>query len=228
MTSEDISLMASSPLVTNFISSIIKSLNGGVLPKQEKFTVHADMVPKFHEKKMQSSMMESPVHEKKIQSPIMESSARVSKPQTHTSQTHKSFNSQVHTFQTHKIPPRIHHMQKTQRSLPTKSMDINQEYGKITVLINDPSVSTIECEGSGIPIKVTRAGYLQKTRITLDKENIHNILEKISDESHIPLSEGVFRAIVDRFSVNAIISGIIGSKFVIKKQMAHPQFFRHP
>ena len=93
----------------------------------------------------------------------------------------------------------------------------SQDYGKITPLLNDPSVSTIECQGAGKPVMVIRAGQKQVTKIVLSVKEIKDVLDKVSDAAHIPLLEGVFRAAVDNFSINAVISEMIGSRFVIKK-----------
>lgn len=92
-------------------------------------------------------------------------------------------------------------------------------YGRITMLLYDPSVSVIDCNGPGKPVLVTRYGRKQITKINLSSEEITAILDKVSQEAHIPLMEGIFRAAVDDFSVTAIISDIVGSKFSIKKNI---------
>jgi len=101
-----------------------------------------------------------------------------------------------------------------------------QEYGKITPLLNDPSVSTIECRGAEKLIIIIRAGQKQITKISLSAKDIKGILEKISEKVHIPILEGVFRASVDNFSINAVISEMIGSRFVIKKHTAYSMLER--
>jgi len=98
---------------------------------------------------------------------------------------------------------------------------LSQHYGKITPLLDDDSISTIECYGAGKSLMVVRAGRRQPTRIVLNADEIKDILEKISDSVHIPILEGVFRAAIDNFSINAIVSEVIGSRFVIKKQNAY-------
>jgi len=99
--------------------------------------------------------------------------------------------------------------------------ELNKNYGKIAPLLNDPSVSSIECRGTGIPITVIRTGQKQITKISLSQRDIKEILKQISEVSHIPLLEGVFKAAVDNFVVNAVISDMIGSRFVIKKHTAY-------
>ena len=90
-------------------------------------------------------------------------------------------------------------------------------YGKINAFLEDPTITTIECPGPGKPIVIVRAGQRQITRIVLGPDEIQDILDTVADEAHIPLLEGVFRAAVDSFAISAVISEMIGSKFVIKK-----------
>ena len=111
--------------------------------------------------------------------------------------------------------------QKIGIQTPQGKVILSQDYGKITPLLNDPSVSTIECQGAGKPITVIRAGQRQITRIVLNEEEIRGVLEKVADAAHIPLIEGVFRATVDGLGVNAVISEILGTKFLIKKATAY-------
>jgi hypothetical protein len=99
----------------------------------------------------------------------------------------------------------------------TNEVEDGQGYGKISLLLEDSSVASIECQGAGKSVMVTRAGQRQPTRIVLSAGEIRDVLDRISDMAHIPLLEGVFRAAVDGFSVNAVISEIVGSRFVIRK-----------
>jgi hypothetical protein len=92
------------------------------------------------------------------------------------------------------------------------------DYGKIMTFVNDPSVHVIECSGANKPMKVVKAGQRQITKASLTEEEIRSLLEQISEEVHIPLLEGVFRAAVSNFTISAIVSPMIGSKFIIKKQ----------
>ncbi|MCK4997684.1 hypothetical protein KAS08_05245 [Candidatus Pacearchaeota archaeon] len=96
--------------------------------------------------------------------------------------------------------------------------ELTQFYGKISPLLSDSSITVIECPGVGKPVMIVRRGQRQPTKIILDKKEIDQILQKVSDAAHIPLMDGVFRAAVDIFSINAVISDIIGSRFVIKVQ----------
>ena len=55
------------------------------------------------------------------------------------------------------------------------------------------------------------------------KEEIDEVIQKFSEASRIPIQEGIFRVAVGKLLLSAIISGVIGSKFIIKKLRAMPQ-----
>ena len=92
---------------------------------------------------------------------------------------------------------------------------------KIAPLLNDPSITTIECQGKGKELMIVRAGQRQKTRIVLEGSEILGILEGVAERAHIPLIEGIFRASLPEFSLSAVVSKIVGSRFVIKKVTAY-------
>lgn len=108
-----------------------------------------------------------------------------------------------------------------QRKIP-ENFRVNLEFGRITLLINDPSIQLIECSGPGKNITIIRQGRKQLTKISLSSNEIKEILEKFAEKARVPLIEGVFRAVVDNFLVNAVISDSIGSRFIIKKTI--PQY----
>lgn len=118
------------------------------------------------------------------------------------------------------IVPKKNSYQEVPASTTGNSGDIS-DYGKVAPLLEDPSISTIECLGKGKELMVVRAGQRQKTRIVLSDKDISNFLGKVAENSHIPLIEGVFRVSVKGFSVNAVISEMVGSRFVIKKNTAY-------
>jgi hypothetical protein len=95
---------------------------------------------------------------------------------------------------------------------------VQGEYGKLTPIIQDVSISSIECPGPGKNINIIRAGQKQFTKIILSPHEINDLLEDFSQKANIPLIEGIFRAAVDDLIINAIISDSIGSRFIIKKQ----------
>lgn len=110
-------------------------------------------------------------------------------------------------------------LQYTPRPKPNPHPAIlTSDYGKLNVLLKDDSVSSIECPGAGKQIIVINMGQRQFTQIVLTEEEIKNFLGMIADKAHVPLIEGVFRAAVDNFVVHAVVSEMVGNRFVIKKQ----------
>jgi len=196
MSSEEISKIAVSPFIRKFTFAVIKSIQSKNLSHEEKHVIHADLVPKVSNRVMQASLGER-------------TTPRIIR----------------------RIAPRQNQILRTIRpkNIVTPyeiQNEPSQNYGKITPLLNDPSVSTIECRGVGKPIIIIRAGQKQITKIILSADDIKTLLRNISDRVHIPLLEGVFRAAVDNFSINAVISEMIGSRFIIKKQTAYTMLER--
>ena len=113
-----------------------------------------------------------------------------------------------------KIPERFKYLRPT----PTKNQ-IN--LGKLNVLINDPRVEMIESGGTNENIIVTGRMGRKTTGITLNSSEIKQIIQRFSEAAKIPLHEGVFKIVVGRLILSAINSGIVDSKFIIRK-MAPP------
>lgn len=220
MNTEEISIVAMNPFIQKFILAVITSIKIKNLPHENKHIIHADLVPKTSEAVMMASLKNNEIHNIKPQikekyskrnlnflvAPIQRRpSNMVAQPRPNRVMPQQNYIQQI-------TPPTSYRETQSQST---------QDYGKIAPLLNDPSISTIECKGAGILITVIRAGQRQETKISLGKQEIKDILNKISEKTHIPLLEGVFRAAIDNFSINAVISEMIGSRFVIKKHTAY-------
>ena len=227
MSSEDVSIIALSPFVRYFTYTVIKSIR--IKNLSEKRTIlHADMVPKLSEGVIQASlgMKTSNINSEMkpsivpipapIIEPIQKKDVNIAAPQLVQQQKPIVQNPRI-LEQTRVIPKPEIVPQVIQAPLSSEE-GLTKFYGKITPLLNDPSISIIKCSGIGIPITVVRRGQTQLTKIVLTAEEIRQILDKVSEAAHIPLLEGVFRVTVDTFSVDAVISEMIGSRFVIKKK----------
>lgn len=108
------------------------------------------------------------------------------------------------------LPPTVRHIRPT----PTRrEIDI----GKLNPLIKDPLVKTIECNGPDEKIVVSGTMGRKNTNVILSKEEIDGVIKKFSEETKIPVEEGIFKAAVGRFIISAIVSDIAGSKFIIRK-----------
>ncbi|MCH8945451.1 MAG: hypothetical protein IIA85_00840 [Nanoarchaeota archaeon] len=116
-----------------------------------------------------------------------------------------------------KLPQRFNYL----RPVPT---NLEIDLGKLNSLINDPLVKNIECNGPGQNIVITGTMGRKKTNIFLSKEEINEIIKKISETTKIPIHEGIFRAVAGKLIFSAIISDLLGSKFTIKKMTYSPRF----
>ena len=85
--------------------------------------------------------------------------------------------------------------------------------------IKDPLVQIIECYGSGHNLLVKGGMGVKKTGIVLTKEEIEDVVRRFSEETKIPASEGIYKVVAGRLIFLAIISDVIGSKFIIKKML---------
>ncbi len=115
-----------------------------------------------------------------------------------------------------RLPTRLQYIRPT----PTESYI---DLGELNPLLNDPFVKAIECDGPDQNIMVHGNMGAKPTAIKLSKEEIDNIIKTISDKTKIPVSEGVFKIAVGKIIFMAIVSEVIGSKFLIKKMLRPPQ-----
>ena len=100
------------------------------------------------------------------------------------------------------------------KPIPTSE---NLDLVKLSILIRDPLVKIIECNGPEENIIVIGMMGRKPTPIKLNKEEMNEILKKFSGASRIPLHEGLFKAAVGNLIMSAVISEIAGIKFVIRK-----------
>ncbi len=116
-----------------------------------------------------------------------------------------------------KLPPHLQYL----KPIPTTNREIDLE--KLNPLIKDPAVKTIEVNPDKKVI-VTGTMGTKPTNIILSKEEIDKIIKKFSEATKIPINEGIFRVVVGRLILSAIISEVVGSKFIIKKMTYSPIF----
>ena len=109
-----------------------------------------------------------------------------------------------------RLPPALRYLTPT----PT-NQQIDLE--RLNPLIQDPLVKTIECNGPGQQIIVKGNMGTKKTSIILNDDEIDDVLQRFSKAAKIPIHEGVFRVALGKLVLSAIVSNIVGVKFVIKK-----------
>jgi hypothetical protein len=92
-----------------------------------------------------------------------------------------------------------------------------EEFGKVDILLQDPNVEAIECPGENEELIVKGTMGEQKTEIKLSKKEIDNLINKFSELTKIPVSEGIYKVVFGKLILLAVISEVVGSKFLIKK-----------
>ncbi len=117
-----------------------------------------------------------------------------------------------------KLPQRFQYL----KPIPT---DTPINLGKLNPLIADPFVKSIECDGPEENIKVITPKGMKKTGIILSKEEISQIIENFSVAARIPYQEGIFKVVVGRLVLTAIISDVVNTRFIIRKILTS---FRNP
>lgn len=116
-----------------------------------------------------------------------------------------------------RLPPTFQYL----KPIPT-----NREIDLLSLnpFIRDPLVKVIECGGPDQNIVVHGSMGTKPTNIILKKEDIDEIIKRFAEAAKIPRDEGVFKAVVGKLILSAIISETVGSKFVIRRL---PYFPRH-
>lgn len=112
-----------------------------------------------------------------------------------------------------KLPEHLEYL----KPIPTPGVEI--DLFKINPLIKDSAVRIIEANPEE-RVAVTGAMGTKPTGIILSKEDIDRIINKFSEFSKIPATEGIYRVVVGNLILSAIISENIGSRFTIKKMVA--------
>ncbi len=109
--------------------------------------------------------------------------------------------------------PLPYHLQYLQPYPTSVQIDL----GKLEPLGQDPNVKTIECNGPDEQIIVKGTMGTKPTNFILNKEEIDELLQRFSEVAKIPLNEGVHKIVVGKYILSAIVSEIVGSKFIIRK-----------
>ncbi|MBU2562473.1 MAG: hypothetical protein KKF68_02310 [Nanoarchaeota archaeon] len=115
------------------------------------------------------------------------------------------------------FPPRLQYL----KPVPT---NVQIDLDKLNPLVKDPMINIIECEGAKKNIIVSGRAGKKFTKIFLTEEEVNKVIKNFSEVSKIPTSEGVFRVAVGKLVLSAIISEVVGSKFIIKKMNYNPSF----
>ena len=91
------------------------------------------------------------------------------------------------------------------------------ETTKIGILLNDASIQAIECSGPNKPISIKRNNQVISTPITLNENEIEDLINSISKDSNSPIEENILKASTPSYNATAFISDFAGSRFTIYK-----------
>lgn len=96
-------------------------------------------------------------------------------------------------------------------------------FGKITPLIQNPTINMIECPGPFKNIIIRTYNVRKSSSIILSIAEMQEIVMQFSRIAKIPAIDGLFRAWIDKFLVSAIINNKQASNFIIQK-VIYPHF----
>lgn len=124
----------------------------------------------------------------------------------------------------YRVPSLILHQRRPPPKIylapPTESWLVNmQSLSRIQSLLKDPTITTVECPGPGIPLTLARGSLVQSTPFHFSAEEIDRIIRDISERTHIPLSPtGIFKAAIGNVIITAVLSEFVGTRFIIQKK----------
>ena len=95
--------------------------------------------------------------------------------------------------------------------------NVNIDLDKLNSLIHDPRISIIECPGPDKVVLAKIGSQVTATKMSLSQNEIQNIIEQFSKEAKIPIIPGLFKAAAGNLVITAVISDLVGSRFIISK-----------
>lgn len=157
--------------------------------KERKFQIKREL--REETKRVSPEIINQPKIVKKISQPIVQPALSIPEP---------------------KLPSHLEYL----KPVPTNIPEI--DLFKLNPLIKDRGVRIIEVNPDEKVIVMGTMGT-RPTDIILNKEDINRVINKFSELSKIPIEEGIYRVVVGNLILSAIISDVVGSKFIIKKMI---------
>jgi hypothetical protein len=108
------------------------------------------------------------------------------------------------------LPPHLAYLK------PIPSNKTNIDLFQLNPFILDPAVKVITVNPEEKIIVSGTMGTMTAALI-LTKEDINKIISQVSKLAKIPIREGIYRVAIGNLNFSAIISSVLGSKFIIKK-----------
>lgn len=115
------------------------------------------------------------------------------------------------------LPPTFKNIRPTVPIFPI-SLVSSPDFGRISDLIRDNTISIVQCDGPGTEVKVNRGGKIEKTDIILDEQEIKTVIRKFADRTGSEITQPIFKATFSNLEITAISSDFSGNRFVISKK----------
>ena len=122
------------------------------------------------------------------------------------------------------VRPNVKEMNTRVRETPIQTPEIQPQatgetinLGKINGVLNDRRVLQIECPGPDKFILAKSSYEIQTTRILLTEQEIIDIVKTFAEQAKIPIISGLFKAAVGDFVMTAVISEVVGTRFIITR-----------
>lgn len=106
---------------------------------------------------------------------------------------------------------------KAIKTIPEESTIQNPEE-KISSLINDAEIKSIECPGPDKQLIVSKSGSVFPVAVSLSSEEIDAIVEDFAKQSGEEIHRGILKAQAENLSITAVVSEYLGTRFIIQKQ----------
>lgn len=97
------------------------------------------------------------------------------------------------------------------------------DFGKLLPLIQNPSITIIECPGPNKELIIRTYNVRKTYPLSLTNEDMTGIVEQFSKRAKIPIINGLFRAWIDKFLISAIIMNNQVQNFILQK-VIYPHF----
>ncbi len=100
---------------------------------------------------------------------------------------------------------------------PKVSLATSIDLGKLNTFVQDKTITLIQCDGEGVPIKIVKQGKVSETVISLNETEIKDMVKRFADRTNQAITEPIFKTQLGNLALTAVTSTFTGSRFVISK-----------
>jgi len=97
------------------------------------------------------------------------------------------------------------------------------KFGKLTPIIQNPSINVIECPGPGREIIIRTYNIRKPYPVVLSKGEMQKLIEQFAEKAKVPVINGLMRAWIDKFMISATIVNNQVENFILQK-VIYPHF----